>query len=247
MDRSAQLPVLLPLIMRRRRYGGLAVRVHSHVGGKEISIKTREGVAAYKQSQEIYQKGIDSISNQKAIAAQQFGNPEDVTVGETIFGSQASVNQSKLEVTYIDDNGIRITKTGGHKAWRMNNPGNLSFSSLEKAKESGAIGVYDDGLGHKYAIYPSIAKGMQALSSKLNEKRFSYYPDGSRRPIRNMIADIYAPASDNNNPEAYANLIESNGVDTRKTVSELSPREKEILMQAIYTMEGRKQGTITAG
>lgn len=240
------LPILPSMVFRRRRYGGLAVRVHSHAGGREMTIKTKEGMEIAKSVNESrYDTAMAKIDTQKRIVRSNLLN--DATIGEEIYGSNVSVNQNKLEVTYIDDIGNRITKTGGHKAWRMNNPGNLSFSSWEKAKESGAIGIYDDGLGHKYAIYSSEAKGMEALSNKLDEKRFSYYPNGDRRPIKNMIGDIYAPASDNNNPRAYVGLIASMGVNVNKTVSELTPQEKQMLMQAIYTMEGRKKGTIIKG
>ena len=231
------LEIAPALIMRRRRYGGLAVRVHSHAGGKEMTILTKQGLQLYEQNvtesyrneaiKSFHQRHFVSSLNQSSI---QYTPPNN-----------------SLEITYTDDEGNQITKVGGHKAWRTNNPGNLSFSSLEAAKKTGAIGVYDDGMGHKYGIYSSEEKGMQALSNKLDEKRFSYYSDGQRRPIKNMIAEIYAPASDNNNPIAYANFIQSKGIDVTKTVDELSKKDKEKLMQAIYTMEGRKEGTIKRG
>lgn len=240
------LPILPSMVFRRRRFGGMAVRVHSHAGGREMTIRTKEGIEIARSIDKAnYDNALSVASTKRAMWHNSL--KQDLTIGEEIYGTNARVDQSKLEVTYIDDNGDRITKSGGHKAWRMNNPGNLSFSSWEKAKESGAIGIYDDGLGHKYAIYSSEAKGMEALSNKLDERRFSYYSNGDRRPIRNMIADIYAPASDNNNPEAYARLISSFGVNINKTVDELNPQEKKALMQAIYTMEGRKQGTVRKG
>lgn len=231
------LEIAPALIMKRRRYGGLAVRVHSHAGGKEMTILTKQGLQLHEQNViESYQnEAIKNFQQRRFIS--NFNQPS----------IQYTSPNNSLEITYTDDEGNQITKVGGHKAWRTNNPGNLSFSSLEAAKETGAIGIYDDGMGHKYGIYSSEEKGMQALSNKLNEKRFSYYSDGQRRPIKNMIAEIYAPASDNNNPTAYANFIQSKGIDVTKTVDELSKKDKEKLMQAIYTMEGRKEGTIKRG
>lgn len=231
------LEIAPALIMRRRRYGGLAVRVHSHAGGKEMTILTKQGLQLREQNV------IESYQNE---ALKNFQQRRFISSLNQPSIQYTSPNNS-LEITYTDDEGNQITKVGGHKAWRTNNPGNLSFSSLEAAKETGAIGIYDDGMGHKYGIYSSEEKGMQALSNKLDEKRFSYYSDGQRRPIKNMIAEIYAPASDNNNPIAYANFIQSKGIDVTKTVDELSKKDKEKLMQAIYTMEGRKKGTIKRG
>lgn len=231
------LEIAPALVLKRRRYGGLAVRVHSHAGGKEMTILTKQGLQLYEQNV------IESYQNKAIKNCQQRRFVSNFNQSSIQYTSP----NNSLEITYTDDEGNQITKVGGHKAWRTNNPGNLSFSSLEAAKETGAIGIYDDGMGHKYGIYSSEEKGMQALSNKLDEKRFSYYSDGQRRPIKNMIAEIYAPASDNNNPIAYANFIQSKGVDVTKTVDELSKKDKEKLMQAIYTMEGRKEGTIKRG
>lgn len=232
------------LLLRRRRYGGLAVRVHSHAGGKEITQKTVQGFEVLRRE---VSEGLEERSDLlKKFEVHHFQSPEYKKVNDVDMGEEIIVDQDKLEVTYIGEDGKKITKKGGHKAWRTNNPGNLNFSSWEKAKESGAIGIWDDGR-HKYAIYESEAKGMQALSNLLNEKRFSRYSDGSRRPIANMIGELYAPASDNNNPRAYVDFIARHGIDPSKTVEELSEEEKQQLMNAIYTMEGRKQGQTIEG
>ena len=87
---------------------------------------------------------------------------------------QVDTNRQNLSVAYTDKEGNVTIKQGGNKAWRTNNPGNLSFSSLEKAKEAVSIGVWEDKEGHKFGIFPSEEAGKRALEEKLQERRFSY-------------------------------------------------------------------------
>ena len=159
---------------------------------------------------------------------------------------QVDANRQNLSVSYTDKEGNVTIKQGGNKAWRTNNPGNLSFSSLEKAKEAGAIGVWEDNEGHKFGIFPSEEAGKKALKEKLQERRFSYRKDGSKRTIANMISEIYAPAADKNDPRGYANFIKNRyGLDVHnKTVEDLNDEEMERLMQGIAAREGNKSGEL---
>lgn len=159
---------------------------------------------------------------------------------------QVDANRRNLSVTYTDKDGNVIVKQGGNKAWRTNNPGNLSFSSLEKAKESGAIGIWEDKEGHKFGIFPSEEAGKKALKEKLQERRFSYRKDGSKRDIAHMISEIYAPASDKNDPRGYAKFLQNRyGIDVHnKTVEDLDDEEMERLMQGIAAREGNKAGNL---
>ena len=159
--------------------------------------------------------------------------------------SRVEVNQQKLSVSYVDNEGHTISKKGGTKAWRTNNPGNLSFSSLERAREAGAIGVWEDSAGHKFGIFATPEAGEKALSNLWEQRRFSYNKDGSKRSIESAISNIYAPGSDNNDTRAYVNFLRKRGVDTNKSYEDLSKREKTILLQAIMAREGNIAGKIT--
>lgn len=161
---------------------------------------------------------------------------------------QVDTNRSNLSVAYTDKSGDVIVKQGGNKAWRTNNPGNLSFSSLEKAKESGAIGVWEDAEGHKFGIFPSEEAGKNALKEKLRERRFSYRQDGSKRSIADMISETYAPAADRNDPRGYAKFLNDRyGVDVyRKSVEDLDDEEMERLLEGIAAREGNKPGKLIA-
>ena len=161
---------------------------------------------------------------------------------------QALSNRKELSVTYTDKDGNTVVKKGGNKAWRTNNPGNLSFSSLESAKKAGAIDVWTDKEGHKFGIFPSEEAGEQALRNKLKERRFSYRKNGTKRTIADMIEEVYAPSSDKNDSRGYANFIKNQynlDVD-KKTVEDLDEEEFNNLIKGIKRREGNKAGELIA-
>jgi hypothetical protein len=135
-------------------------------------------------------------------------------------------------IIYTDENGKKTVKKDGSPAWRNNNPGNIIKGSW--ARRQGAIG--DDG---KFAIFPDVETGRKAKKSLLTGKYGEY--DSIRKMIR-----VYAPKSDNNDPEKYADHIErwaSLDVDNTK-IKDLKPEELEKLLDAMQRQEGFQEGTI---
>ena len=82
-------------------------------------------------------------------------------------------------VQYKDKDGKIYYKRGGTPAWRNNNPGNLSFSSLESAKRHGAIDVVLDRnkngkIVHRWGVFSTPEAGEKAMRNLLKERRFSW-------------------------------------------------------------------------
>lgn len=154
----------------------------------------------------------------------------------------------KREVVYEDENGNKYIKRGGSPAWRHNNPGNLSFSSLAAAKKTGAIDIVEEvdrnGHLHRWGVYASREDGERALREKLRERRFSYEPNGQKRNIASMIAKVYAPAEDSNDPRSYAKFVQqTSGIDVfRKSVQDLTDEEFDALVNSIKAKEGTIRG-----
>ena len=134
-------------LFRRRRYG-MAIR---HFNSNETPIKTYDSRIAnedYLNDNSMYQTNQEPEQKSKTTVqtnSNTFDVPDDMA-NTNIKTVKTDINN--LKVTYIDKEGNEIIKSGGHKAWRTNNPGNLSFSSLEAAKKSGAVGVWSDGKHH---------------------------------------------------------------------------------------------------
>src|SRR5258706_3024475 len=69
-------------------------------------------------------------------------------------------------VVYYDQNENMVIRTGGSRAWRNNNPGNIrpgKFSS-----KNGGIGSADG-----FEIFPTYQAGRQALAALLRGKTYS--------------------------------------------------------------------------
>lgn len=241
------------VILRRRRYGGMVIKHLDQKSAKTIKVIKKP----LEDETEQYQQTLSPFEETDITTGQSLYQDTSVpevktykrVITDDMKGSdivQVDTNRQNLSVAYTDKEGNVTIKQGGNKAWRTNNPGNLSFSSLEKAKEAGAIGVWEDKEGHKFGIFPSEEAGKRALEEKLQERRFSYRKDGSKRTIANMISEIYAPAADKNDPRGYANFLKNRyGVDVyNKTVEDLDEDERERLIQGIAAREGNKAGEL---
>lgn len=242
------------IILRRRHYGGMTIKHLDAVKStRNIKISRQPPEETNYDSRYFdYTNTLPDITQGQDIYTDKTA-PQKKTYKRVITDDmkgtdivEVEADRRNLAVTYTDKDGNVVVKQGGNKAWRTNNPGNLSFSSLEKAKEAGAIGVWEDNEGHKFGIFPSEEAGEKALREKLKERRFSYRKDGSRRDIAHMIEEIYAPSSDKNDSRGYANFLRDRyGVDVHnKTVEDLDDDEMDRLVQGIAAREGNKQGKL---
>ncbi|WP_028100544.1 hypothetical protein [Pseudoduganella violaceinigra] len=134
----------------------------------------------------------------------------------------------KNSVIYVTADGREYLHSGGTRAWRNNNPGNLS-----KAEKSGlAIGV-----GGPFAVFPDHEAGKAALKFVL-----THVYDDKRL---DKVFEKYAPAKDNNDPEHYTMLVKKfTGLDASRTVGDLNAAELDKFMGAIERVEGWKAGKV---
>ena len=155
-----------------------------------------------------------------------------------------SITKQGRSVTYYDDTGYTEVHVGGTRSWRNNNPGNLRYTNW--TKNHGAIGKDGDG----FAIFPDVETGNQAKGDLLRGKygdhdsiremlKGKYDEDGNYIP-----GTAYAPESDGNNPDAYADAIKKmSGIDVdNKKISELTPDEMNKLLDAMRRYEGWREG-----
>lgn len=151
----------------------------------------------------------------------------------------ASVKQGTL-VTYTNANGTTTTKTGGTISWRNNNSGNLMYSSVQKAKQDGAIGLDTKG----YAIFASEADGDKAREKVIKR-------NWGNLTIEAMIHK-YAPADDGktpalkgNNPVQYTtSVVKHSGLSKHLKINELNNLQMQSLLEAMKKHEGYKVGSV---
>lgn len=130
-------------------------------------------------------------------------------------------------VIYIYPNGTRYQHSGGTRAWRNTNPGNIR----------GGYGAIGSAGG--FAVYASESDGMQAIKTLLRS------PSYNNLTIINAIKR-YAPAADRNDPVRYANTISrQTGLNVNRTISSLSDTELQSVANVIRRVEGWRVGTRT--
>ncbi len=129
---------------------------------------------------------------------------------------------------FVGNDGNIYEASGGSRAWRNNNPGNLEDGKFARA--NGAIGT--DG---RFAIFPDITTGFNAMASLLATNSYQ------NLTIEGAI-NRYAPPSENN-VENYLKSIERQTGFTRSTpMNQLSKDNLLNLAKAMAKHEGNKPG-----
>lgn len=173
------------------------------------------------------------------VGAGQGGTVKQSSSSITKHTGIASVKQG-TSVTYTNANGTTTTKSGGTISWRNNNSGNLMYSSVQKAKQDGAIELDTKG----YAIFASEADGDKAREKVIKR-------NWGNLTIEAMIHK-YAPADDGktpalkgNNPVQYtASVVKHSGLSKHLKINELNNSQMQSLLEAMKKHEGYKVGSV---
>ncbi len=133
--------------------------------------------------------------------------------------------ESMFTVHYFDEHGKLTIRSGGKRAWRCNNPGNLVASPYSMSKDRRAIGKAGDG-EITYAVYPDYATGHEALVVML--KGSVYSPLTLRAAIWRY---------DKRNPNYINQVVAITGFDPERRVKSLNDEEFERFWKAIEFIE----------
>ncbi len=152
-------------------------------------------------------------------------------MSQSVWIEQPVTDQMKRIYYYKD--GSYLTKENGTVAWRNNNEGNLRPGSLSSSR----IGVDKKN----FAVFATPEDGR-------NAKKYLLFSSSSYKDLTlNDAIKKYAPTSDNNNPDSYANFIMRNGKVENKVMCKYSSDEQDRIMSAMKIQEGYKAGTETRG
>ena len=132
---------------------------------------------------------------------------------------------SKFTVQYFDKEGNMTIRSGGKRAWRCNNPGNLIASSYSKSKARGCIGTVTDG-AVEYAIYPDYKTGHEALVVLLRGSVYS--PLTLREAMKRY---------DSKNLQYIDTIVKITKLDPERSIKSLSDEEFELFWKAIEQTE----------
>jgi len=141
-------------------------------------------------------------------------------------------HKSKYNAKHIiyEDGDKKTVYSGGSRAWRTNNPGNIK-SRGPFPRRHGAIG--SDGVN---AIFPDYETGKDAMVANLHRHDYTVLS------INNMIA-TYAPASDGNNVPAYQRYVhDQTGLDMNRIFGSLDSAEFSSVVDALESYEHSSAG-----
>ena len=125
---------------------------------------------------------------------------------------------------YTDPDGNVEQRSGGTRAWRNNNPGNL---------ESGPGSIGSDG---RFAVFPDEATGSQAMESLLRDK----YGNSS---INQMVYK-YAPPGENDSAGYAGSVADAAGVPKSTKINSLSDSQFTGLVNGMKRIEGWRVGNV---
>lgn len=123
-------------------------------------------------------------------------------------------------------------REGGTCAWRGRNPGNIRWG-----EKYGAIKgkQHKCGSSGKFAVFPDETTGLAAIVKVL--KGYGHIS------VKDAMAK-YAPASDGNDPDAYAQSVAKKmGVTVETFVDALDSSQLDKFAEGVKTFEGWKAGT----
>ena len=139
--------------------------------------------------------------------------------------------ESGRDVIYVFDNGKKVKRSGGTRAWRNQNPGNLRYTQL--SRDNGAIGTAGG-----FAVVPSVEKGRAALAELLRSDSYKNLTIG-------RAIFVYAPPQENNTDLYKKQIQKMTGLNINTKISDLTPRQMESVIDAICVLEGWKTGRET--
>lgn len=134
------------------------------------------------------------------------------------------------DVVYATADGRRVRRTGGTRAWRNLNPGNIRYS--EFSRNAGAIGQAGG-----FAVFPDEETGTRAISSLLRGQSYN------NLTIARAITR-YAPPSENNTAAYHRRIQQITGLNINRRISDLSDGELSRVVDAIRAIEGWEAGRI---
>lgn len=121
-----------------------------------------------------------------------------------------------------------VKKLTGDRNWRNNNPGNLEASPWTQ-KQPGYLG--SDG---RFAIFANPEQGRMAKNNLL----FNVYKD---QTLASAIGR-YAPEIENDTESYITNISNKIGVSRGTKISDLTPEQKIVMLDAMKSVEGGKVG-----
>ncbi len=171
---------------------------------------------------------VDRLQEREAMAGPATPAPASPTGPQP---PAATPPRGSNDVFIEREGGRHEWRSGGSRAWRNNNPGNIRGG--EFAQAHGAMGEAGG-----FAVFPDYATGREALKSLLRTQNYQSL-------TINEAIRRYAPPNENDTGR-YQQLIEQfTGLPGNTPMNTLTEEQLEKVADAIERIEGWREGTVT--
>jgi len=143
----------------------------------------------------------------------------------TYISAFPGINTTRM---YVGNDGNIYEFSGGSRAWRNNNPGNIEDGKF--ARDNGAIGT--DG---RFAIFPDTVTGFNAIAVLLSTSAYQ------NLTIEGAI-NRYAPPNENNVEDYLKSIERQTGFSRSTPMNNLSKDNLLQLAKAMKKQEGNISG-----
>ena len=134
-------------------------------------------------------------------------------------------NGSQMRIKYVSKtDGTGFVRKNGSLPWRFFNPGALRDSPYKctrfDTKPNGKFAVFDDDMRGRYALRWVLQNAEKYDNKTVTQAIYAYAPPNENNTIR------------------YVRMLQGQGVDVDKLLSDLDNSEWELLLDAISQIEG---------
>lgn len=175
--------------------------------------------------------GVASGTNNRAATSSGTIAPVNARYDNISTATSNMAVESGNDIIYTDANGNKTKRSGGTRAWRNNNPGNIIAGKW--ANSHGAIGK-----GGRFAVFASEAAGMNAIAALLKTSRYAV------QTVAGAIS-TYAPPFENDTAAYHRRLEQLTGIPINTPMSQLTEDQLKRVTFAIREIEGWKPGRET--
>ncbi|MBQ5700462.1 MAG: hypothetical protein IIV74_04175 [Alphaproteobacteria bacterium] len=188
---------------------------------------------------DIFDSGV-IYSEEESIAPSELGDIDigletetltQITDSPSSTSRYHSATASGYDVIVVGPDGKRYKRSGGTRAWRNNNPGNI-----RPGKFSRSIGGIGSAGG--FAVFPDEQTGMLAIKKLLLTNSYK------NLTVAGAISR-WAPPSENNTAGYQRQVARLTGLSISRKISELSAEELTRVANAIRQVEGWRPGKVT--
>ncbi len=174
--------------------------------------------------------GAQSVQSTQSAAQNTSGAGNNTrTTSTDTTATTAHEPAGTRDVIYTNPDGTQYRRSGGTRAWRNKNPGNLRDTPF--SRRMGAI-----GRAGEFAVFPDEESGRRALNELLRTDTYQ------NLTIAGAISR-YAPPRENNTAGYHRKIEKLTGLSINRRMQDLSDAELARVADAIGQIEGWTVGT----